>query len=105
MMIVFRGHMQFLSFNNIYDLRDIQNDVSEGTLVNYAFMLLTGAFNPFLMGCGLFYRGKSLFLAGVSGPLLVYGVGGTKGPILSIVFISGFYPLFSVGRPPVARRL
>src|SRR3989454_6922374 len=39
MIVVFRGHMQFLSFNNIYDLRDIQNDVSEGTLVNYAFML------------------------------------------------------------------
>jgi hypothetical protein len=105
MIVVFRGHMQFLSFNNIYDLRDIQNDVSEGTLVNYAFMLLTGAFNPFLMGYGLFHRRKWLFLAGVLGQLLVYSVGGTKGSILSIAFISGFYVLFRVGRQPFALKL
>jgi hypothetical protein len=105
MIVVFRGHMQFLSFNNIYDLRDIQNDVSEGTLVNYAFMLLTGAFNPFLMGCGLIYRRRWLFLAGVLGQLLVYSVGGTKGSILSIAFIFGFYVLFRVGRHPFALKL
>jgi hypothetical protein len=105
MMVVFRGHMQFLSFNNIYDLRDVQNDLSEGTLVNYAFMLLTGAFNPLLMGFGLFYRRKWLFLAGVLGQLLVYSVGGTKGSILSIAFISGFYVLFRVGRQPFALKL
>jgi hypothetical protein len=105
MIVVFRGHMQFLSFNNIYDLRDVQNDLSEGTLVNYAFMLLTGAFNPLLMGFGLFYRRKWLFLAGVLGQLLVYSVGGTKGSILSIAFISGFYVLFRVGRQPFALKL
>jgi hypothetical protein len=105
MIVVFRGHMQFLSFNNVYDLRDIQNDVSEKSLVNYAFMLLTGAFNPFLMGCGLFYRRRRLFLAGVLGQLLVYSVGGTKGSILSIAFISGFYFLFRAGRHPFALKL
>jgi hypothetical protein len=105
MLVVFRHHLQFLSFNDIYDLRGIQNDVSEGTLVNYAFMLLTGAFNPFLMGCGLFYRRKWLLLAGVLGQLLVYSVGGTKGSILSIVFISGFYALFRLGRQPFGLKL
>ena len=105
MIVVFRGHMQFLSFNNIYDLRDIQNVVSEGTLVNYAFMLLTGAFSPFLMACGLFYQKKWLFLGGVLGQLLVYGVGGTKGSILSIAFIFGFYVLFRAGRHPFALKL
>jgi len=105
MIVVFRGHMQFLSFNNIYDLRDIQNELSEGTLVNFAFMLLTGAFNPFLMGCGLIYRRKWLFLAGILGQLLVYSVGGTKGSILSIAFISGFYVLFKAGRSPFALKL
>jgi len=105
MIVVFRGHMQFLSFNNIYDLRDIQNELSEGTLVNFAFMLLTGAFNPFLMGCGLIYRRKWLFLAGILGQLLVYSVGGTKGSILSIAFISGFYVLFKASRSPFALKL
>jgi len=105
MLFVFRDHLQFLSFNNIYDLRDAQNDVSQGSLVNYAFMLLTGAFNPFLMGYGLFCRRRWYFLAGVLGQLLVYSVGGTKGSILSIVFISGFYVLFRVGRRPFALKL
>jgi hypothetical protein len=105
MIVVFRGHMQFLSFNNVYDLRDIQNDVSEGKLVNYAFMLLTGACNPFLMACGLFYRRRWLFVAGVLGQLLVYSVGGTKGSILSIAFICGFYALFRIGRHPFALKL
>jgi hypothetical protein len=105
MLFVFHQHMQILSFNDIYDQRDIQNDISEGTLVNYAFMLLTGAFNPFLMGCGLFYRRKWLFLAGVLGQVLVYGVGGTKGSILSIVFSPGFYVLFKIGRRPFALKL
>jgi hypothetical protein len=105
MIFVFRHNLQILSFNDIYDLRDIQNDISEGTLLNYAFMLLTGAFNPFLMGCGLFFRRKWLFLAGVLGQLLVYSVGGTKGSILSIAFISGFYVLFRIGRQPFALKL
>jgi hypothetical protein len=105
MIVVFRGHMQFLSFNNIYDLRDVQNDLSDGTLVNYAFMLLSGAFNPFLMGWGLFHQRKGLFLAGVLGQLLIYGVGGTKGSILSIVFVSGFYFLLKLGRHPFALKL
>src|SRR5579863_2210519 len=105
MLFVFRGHLQFLSFNNIYDLRDIQNDLSQGSLVDYAFMLLTGAFNPFLMGYGLFYRRRWYFLAGILGQILVYSVGGTKGSILSIFFISGFYLLFKFGRRPFALKL
>jgi hypothetical protein len=105
MLFVFRDHLQFLSFNNIYDLRDIQNDVSEGSLVNYPFMLLTGAFNPFLMGYGLIFRRKWLFIAGVLGQLLIYTVGGTKGSILSIIFIFGFYVLIKVGRQPFGLKL
>jgi len=105
LIVVFRNHIQFLSFNDIYDLRDMQNDISEGTLVNYAFMLLTGAFNPFLMAYGLFHKQKWALGAGVLGQLLVYGVGGTKGSILSIVFISGFYVLLRAGRQSFALKI
>lgn len=105
MMIAFRNHLQILSFNDLYDLREIQNEVSQGTLLDIVFMLLTGAFNPFLMGYGLTYRRRWLFLAGVLGQLLVYSVGGTKGSILSIAFISGFYVLFKAGRSPFALKL
>ncbi len=93
MVVVFRHHLQIVSFLEVYDLRDAASDLAEGTDVNYAFMLLTGAVNPFLMGCGLYYRRKWFFMAGALGQLLVYSVAGTKGSILSVAFILGFYAL------------
>lgn len=98
MTIVFRHHAQIVSFEDIYDVRNAANDVAEGSQVNYAFMLLTGAINPFLMGCGLFRKRALLFLAGAAGQLLVYAIGGTKGSIMSIFFIAAIALLFKVGR-------
>ena len=105
LLLTFHNHLQFLSFNDIYDLRDIQNDVSEGSLVNYAFMLLSGAINPFLMGFGLYSKRVLVFGAGALGQLLVYTVGGTKGSILSIFFLLGFYLLFQMKRLLFAHKL
>lgn len=98
MAVVFRHHAQIVSFEDIYDVRDAANDVAEGSQVNYAFMLLTGAINPFLMGCGLFRKRMPLFLAGAAGQLLVYAIGGTKGSIMSIFFIAAIALLLKVGR-------
>jgi len=98
MLIAFRHHLRLVSFQDVYDLRDAANDVSEGSAVNYAFMLLTGGVNPFLMGYGLFYRKRWLVAAGVAGQLLVYSVGGTKGSILSIFFIPAMYALLKFRR-------
>lgn len=98
LLVVFHHHLQFVSFSDIYDLRDAANDLAEGTLVNYAFMLLTGAINPFLMGYGLFYRKRWIFLAGAVGQLLVYSVLGTKGSILSVVFVPAVYLLLRMKR-------
>ncbi|HEX9456904.1 MAG TPA: hypothetical protein VF935_04670, partial [Candidatus Acidoferrum sp.] len=96
MLVVFRHHLQVVSFLDVYDLRDAANDVAEGSQVNYAFMLLTGAINPLLMGYGLWQRRWWMLACGVGGQLLVYSIGGTKGSILSIPFILGFYLLFRV---------
>ena len=100
MVAVFHSHFQIVSFLDVYDLRDASNDVAEGSQVNYAFMLLSGAIDPFLMGYGLYYRRGWLFLTGALGQLLVYSIGGTKGSILSILFVSGIYFLFKKGRFP-----
>jgi len=98
LVVVFRHNLQIVSFSSVYDVRDVASDLAFGTQVNMAFMMLTGAINPFLMGCGLYYKRSWLFLAGVAGQLLVYAVGGTKGSILSILFISTFAFLFKVRR-------
>lgn len=105
MAVVFRHHAQLVSFQDIYDVRNAANDVAEGSRVNYAFMLLTGAINPFLMGYGLFCKKAQLFLAGAAGQLLVYAIGGTKGSILSIFFIGAFALLFKSGRTAFASKM
>jgi hypothetical protein len=103
--VVYRHHLQIVSFLDAYDQRDAANDVAQGWLVNFAFMLLTGAINPLLMACGLFGRRKWLFLAGALGQLLIYSVGATKGSVLSIVFFAGFYLLMRVGRAPFGLKI
>lgn len=102
MSVVFRHHAQIVSFQDIYDVRYAANDFAEGSQVNYAFMLLTGAINPFLMGYGLFGKRVVPFLAGAAGQLFIYAVGGTKGSILSIFFIAAIALLFKVGRTAFA---
>jgi O-antigen polymerase len=93
LVIAFRAHMQLVSFGEVYDLRDAANDVAEGSLVNYALMLLTGAINPFLMGYGLYFKRRWLFVAGAIGQVLIYSILGTKGSVLSIVFVPGIHLL------------
>ena len=102
LLIVFRGHLQFVSFGAVYELREDANDVAEGSLVNYAFMLLSGAINPFLMAYGLYFKRRWLFFAGALGQVLIYSVGGTKGSILSIVFILGIHLAMKWKRLPFA---
>jgi hypothetical protein len=105
LLIVFRGHLQLVSFGAVYELRDAANDVAEGSLVNYAFMLLNGAINPFLMGYGLYFKRRWLFFAGALGQVLIYSVGGTKGSILSIVFILGIHGMLKIRKIPFALTL
>jgi hypothetical protein len=99
LMVIFRSNLHFVSFNDLYDLRAAANDITNQS-ADFAFMLLTGAISPFFMGYGLFYRRRGLFLCGAAGQLLVYCVGGTKGSILSILFIPGMYLLLRNRRLP-----
>jgi hypothetical protein len=99
LMVVFRSNLHFVSFNDLYDLRAAANDITND-FADFAFMLLTGAISPFFMGYGLFYRRRGLFLWGAAGQLLAYSVGGTKGSILSLLFIPGMYLLLRVRRIP-----
>jgi hypothetical protein len=103
--VAFRQHLRIVSFLDVYDLRGFAEDLLDGSQVNYALMWLSGAINPFLMGLGLYRRRASLFAAGALGQLLVYSGLGTKGSILSIVFITGLYFLSKRSRIPFALKL
>jgi O-antigen polymerase len=105
MLVVFHKHLQILSFQYVDDLRRVASDIGEGSRVNYSYMWLSGVINPFLMGWGLYYRRRWLFLIGALGQLLVYSVVGSKSSILSVLFILGFYLLFKLSRLAFALKL
>jgi len=100
LLTVYGKHLHIVSFADVYDLRNAADDVADGTQVNYAFMLMTGAVGPFLMGYGLFYKKWWCFAFGACGQLLIYSIGGTKGSILSILFVPGMYFLLTFTRLP-----
>lgn len=97
---VYGRNLQFASFSDIYDLRNAADDLSEGSYVTYAFMLMTGAVGPFLMAYGLFCRKSAHFIAGAGAQLLIYSIAGTKGSLLSIAFVPGIYLLLVKTRLP-----
>ena len=97
--------LHVLSFLDIYDLRDSASDKFANSLLNYPLMWLSGAIDPILMSCGLYYRRFPVFVAGALGQLLVYSAIGTKGSILSILFVVGFYFLFKIERIPFALKM
>jgi len=103
--IAFRNNLRLVSFYDIYDIRDASRDVAGGALVNYALMWLYGAISPFLVAWGMYYKRKSLLLAGILGQLLVYASFGTKASLLSVVFIGGFYFLLRKGGSSFSVRL
>lgn len=103
--VVFRNNLHFVSFQNVYDLRDSADDLAEGSIVNYGFMSLTGAINPFLMGWGLWHRRKWIFIIGAMGQILVYSALGTKSSILSVLFLPCIYLLLRKERLPFAVKL
>lgn len=105
MIIVFRHHLQIVSFQDVYEVRNAANDVGEGTQVDYAFTLLTGAMYPFLMGWGLYRKHRWVFLTGALGQVLVYSIEGTKGSVSSILFVLVFYFLLRAGRKGFALKM
>lgn len=98
LLVVYRGHIHLVGFSDIYDLRYAADDVSEGSNVNYAFMLMTGAVGPFLMAYGLFRRLMWCFIGGACCELFIYSIAGTKGSVLSILFIPGMYLVLTATR-------
>jgi hypothetical protein len=84
----FKGRLQFVSFENVYEVRLSATDVNQ--LAGYAIMWLTSAINPFLIAWGLTNRKKALVLIGAAGQIFLYTTTAAKGVILS----AGLIPLF-----------
>lgn len=91
LIVVFGGHLQLASVENIYSQRSVGGELGAGSLGGYASGMLAGAFNPFLIALGLANRRPSLVLLGMGGQVLVYATAAMKSVLLSVVMIPGFY--------------
>jgi hypothetical protein len=105
MIVVFRHNLQIVSFQYVYELRQTASDIMGERQVNYTYMWLSAAINPFLMGWGLYHKRRWLFVFGALGQLLAYSVVGLKSYILSIAIVLGLYMLFKMRRPAFALKI
>lgn len=104
-LVVFHSSLQIVSFMLSSELRQTAEDVMKDSKVNYAFLPLVGAINPFLMGWGLFYKRRWMVVIGALGQLLIFMAVGFKSAPVSVAFILGFYILFRLRRPAFAVKL
>jgi hypothetical protein len=103
--LVFRGNLKLVSFADVYGLRFGAQDITRGSSVNYALMLLSGAINPFLMGWGWYHKRATCIIAGVLGQMLVYSAWGTKASLTSVVFIFLIYLVLRSNRISFALKM
>jgi len=87
----FGGHLQLVSFADVYTLRSENSDLSESGLVGYALANLAWALNPYLMAKGLAERQKPSLWIGLAGQVVLYSTLGQKGVLLSTVVVVGAY--------------
>lgn len=82
-LLVFRGRLQLVSFEDVYGLRSRNAPLLQGG-VGYAISLLGGLINPLLIARGVFFRPRWTILLGAAGQLLIYMATGQKGMLLSV---------------------
>ncbi len=108
MVYTFRGRMHLASFNDVYSIRTPANQVLEANPgISYISQLLATVLNPLLMGYGLAFRRRSLFVLGTMGEVLLYSTAAVKlqiaSPLVALLFYlslkkdrGGWVPLVSL---------
>ncbi len=88
---VFGGHLQLVSFADVYTLRSENSDLAQTGLVGYALANLAWALNPYLIAKGLLERQKIPLWVGIAGQVVLYSTLGHKGVLLSTIVVVGAY--------------
>ncbi|ONN67092.1 hypothetical protein [Herbaspirillum sp. VT-16-41] len=99
---VFRDSLSLADITDVYGQRAQADIAADGTYVGYATGVLSGAFNPFLIGVGLVHRRHRLLVLGVGGQIFIYATFALKSVLLSIGVIPLMYFLVFRGERPRA---
>ena len=94
MLIIYRGNLSFVSFEDVYDLRSKNNELGADTISAYLFSWHSNVMIPICLGYGIFAKKYYYFIVGAFGCLIVYMATGAKSvivfPILVIVLFKFF---------------
>ena len=89
-LIVFRGNIKLVSFEDVYGLRETGSEIADSIpLFGYFYQWMSTVFSPVLIGYGCYIKNKKLIIGGFALSLLFYMTCGMKStlfiPILSYV--------------------
>jgi hypothetical protein len=87
------NYLRFVSFDKVYEQRELTSKLSINPIVGYFIMWLTSCLYPLYLAIGLINKKKLFFLIGIVGLVLIYMVSGAKLALLTPVIILGIFYL------------
>lgn len=88
-LFIYRNHMQFVSFENVYDLRSETSNLGQGALADYLLSWLSYALIPFHLARALVQKKRSELLASLAACVIIYTATGSKAVILMPMIMLG----------------
>ena len=88
-LFIYRNHMQFVSFENVYDLRSETADLGLGAFSDYLLSWLAYALIPFHLARALVQRKRTELLASLAACIVIYTATGSKAVILMPMIMMG----------------
>ena len=98
MLIVYRGSLSLVGFEDVYDLRSANAELGAGVLTRYLSLWLLNVFIPLCLSFGLTARRPVYFVAGSAACLTIYMASAAKVAVLFPFVFAACYLLFANGR-------
>lgn len=90
-LIAYRGHLKFVSFDDVYVQRFENNEIGIHPIVGYIVIWLSSCLYPLYIAIALINKKKIYFIAGCLGLTIIYMATAAKLALLTPIFIIGIY--------------
>lgn len=98
LLIVYRGSLELVGFEQVYELRSANAELGAGVLTRYLSLWLLNVFVPICLAFGLTARRPIYFIVGSAACLTIYMASAAKVAVLFPFVFVGCYLLFANGR-------
>jgi hypothetical protein len=90
-LIAYRGHLKFVSFDDVYVQRFENAELGIHPIIGYFVMWLTTCLYPLYIAIALIDKKKIFFVAGCAGLIIIYMATAAKLALLTPIFILAIY--------------